>query len=99
MKNKIISCDTFRACNPQDRVLDANNYVANGCMTKYPMRKYPICQRLHDNLPNSILPNALLPYVILLNLPFYPMPTYPMLFDLFGQLSNYKLAIANTRMI
>ena len=64
--------------------------------------------RLHDNLPNSILPNAILPYANLPNLPFYPMPfypmpfyptpTYPMLFDLFVQLSDYKLAVAIRRM-
>ena len=64
---------------------------------------------LHDNLPNSILPNAILPYAILPNLPFYPMPfypmpfyqipTYPMLFDLFVQLSGYKLAVAIRRII
>ena len=59
---------------------------------------------LHDNLPDSILPNAILPYAILPNLPFYPMPfyqipTYPMLFDLFVQLSDYKLAVAIRRMI
>ena len=26
-------------------------------------------------------------------MPFYPIPTYPMLFDLFVQLSDYKLAV------
>ena len=61
-------------------------------------------QRLRDNLPNSILPNAILPDAILPNLPFYPMPfypipTYPMLFDLFVQLSDNKLAVAIRRMI
>ena len=59
---------------------------------------------LRDNLPNSILPNAILPDAILPNLPFYPMPfypipTYPMLFDLFVQLSDNKLAVAIRRMI
>ena len=63
---------------------------------------------LRDNLPNSILPNAILPDAILPNLPFYPMPfypmpfypipTYPMLFDLFVQLSDNKLAVAIRRM-
>ena len=51
------------------------------------------------HLPHFILPKAILPYAILTNVPFYPMPFYPMLFDLFVQLSNYKLAVAITRMI